>query len=566
MPQFDDANHESRLKDLHNKEEEALVRSMAPKYGYQYVDLHGMGIDTEALALISEETAREAELAPFHKSKKAISVAVRNPNNPHVEEVLSDLREQQYEPELFMATLSSIERAWERYQDIKKTQAEREGVLDVDPDSVVAFSNEIKTHLDVASKLLEIRESKHVERISKTIELIFGGALALSASDVHIEPKEDNVRLRYRLDGVLWDVSTLDKSIYHHILSRFKLLSGLTLNVHDQAQDGRFTFTFGEQQLEVRTSIIPGSSGETIVMRLLDPTSSSFKIENLGINKKLLSVIKKELSRPNGGFITTGPTGSGKTTALYAFMQVVHRPEIKVITIEDPVEYKLEGIVQTQASDDYTFASGLRAILRQDPDVIMVGEIRDREVAETAIHAALTGHIVFSTLHTNSAVGAFPRLIDLGVDARMIGSALNIVLGQRLVRMLCEHCKKERSTTAEEQKIITRIMDRPVAIDTIHEPKGCEKCGESGYTGRIGIFEAIVVDKAVEEAVIQDPRESTILAAAAPQDIPNMQQDGMLKVLSGVTSLDELMRVVDLYNTKNAATGDISDESAESAV
>jgi len=257
-----------------------------------------------------------------------------------------------------------------------------------------------------------------------------------------------------------------------------------------------------------------------------------------------------KLARPNGAFITTGPTGSGKTTALYAFMQEVHRPEIKIITIEDPVEYKLENIVQTQVSDEYTFASGLRAILRQDPDVIMVGEIRDREVAETAVHAALTGHLVFSTLHTNSALGAFPRLIDLGVDSRMIGSAFNIVLGQRLVRKLCEHCRRERDTTSEEQKLVARIMDRPVAVTTVYESSGCEKCGQSGFRGRIGIYEAVVVDKAVEEAIIRDPRESTIAKAAAPQEIPSMQQDGMLKVLSGITSLDELSRVIDLYNTK----------------
>jgi type IV pilus assembly protein PilB len=552
MPVFDDKKSNVRLEELHNREEEALVRSMAPKYGYQYIDLHGVTIDTEALMLVPEEAARQAELAPFAQANKKLSVAVRNPNNPHVKEVLEDLQKRRFVPEPYMATLSSIEYAWKRYQDVREATAEKRGVLDVDPDAIVKFSKEIKTHLDVTEHLHVLQKENSAERISQTIELIFGGALALKASDIHIEPEEKDIRLRYRLDGVLWDVASLEKVIYRHLLSRFKLLSGLVLNIHDEAQDGRFTFEFGERKLEVRSSVIPGSYGETIVMRVLDPTASSFKVENLGINEKLLTIIKRELSRPNGAFITTGPTGSGKTTALYAFMQVVHNPEIKIITIEDPVEYKLQGIVQTQVGEDYSFALGLRAILRQDPDVIMVGEIRDREVAETAVHAALTGHIVFSTLHTNSAVGAFPRLIDLGIDARMIGSAFNIVLGQRLVRKLCDQCKAERDTTAEEQKLIARIMDRPVAVSTVYEPKGCDECGGSGYRSRVGIFEAIVVDTAVEEAIIRDPRESTILQAATPQEIPNMQQDGVMKVLQGITSLDELSRVVDLYNAKNA--------------
>ena len=556
MQQFDDKKSDERIAELRRKEEEALVRSLAPKYGYQYIDLHGITIDTEALTLVSEEDSHAAELALFKKDTNKISVALRNPNNPKVVATLKKLEEKRLTLELYMATHSSIEHAWKRYGDIKQTTAKKKGVLDVNPEAIIKFSEDIKTHLDVTSILLDIRNEQSAERISKTIELIFGGALALKASDIHIEPKENEVRLRYRLDGVLWDVSEIEKSIYSHVLSRFKLLSGLTLNVHESAQDGRFTFEFGTRKLEVRTSIIPGSYGETIVMRVLDPTSSSFKLENLGLNDKMLAVIKKELTRPNGAFITTGPTGSGKTTALYAFMQMVHKPEIKIITIEDPVEYKLENIVQTQVGEDYTFASGLRAVLRQDPDVIMIGEIRDREVAETAVHASLTGHLVFSTLHTNSALGAFPRLIDLGISARLIGSAFNIILGQRLLRRLCKHCKIERESTVEEQKLIARIMDRPVAITTVYDAPGCDKCSQSGYSGRIGIYEAVIVDKAVEEAIIRDPRESTVAKAAAPQEIPTMQQDGILKVLAGMTSLEELSRVVDLYNTKIIADDD----------
>jgi type IV pilus assembly protein PilB len=566
MPKFDDSSVNARLEELRHSGEESLVRALAPKQGYQYINLHGVTIDPGALRILSEQDARKAEVAIFEQGRNTVSVAIRNPNNPATIEALKKLKSDGHDVHVFMASFASIEHAWERYKDTKQSIKEKKGVLDVNPDVIQQFSNEIKTHLDVATKIHELGESGGTERISRTIEIIFGGALALNASDIHIEPEQSSVRLRYRLDGVLWDISDIEADIYAHISSRLKLLSGLKLNVRDEAQDGRFTFDVGEHELEVRTSVIPGGYGESIVMRLLDPNASTFKLENLGLNERLYEVMQEELARPNGAIITTGPTGSGKTTALYAFMQQIHTPEKKIVTIEDPIEYKLPGIVQTQVGDDYTFESGLRAILRQDPDVIMIGEIRDREVAETAVHAALTGHLVFSTLHTNSAVGAFPRLIDLGVDDQMIGSAVNVILGQRLVRKLCEHCKKQREATTEEQKLITRILRRPVATHMVYEAPGCSECGESGYKGRVGIYEAIVVDKAVEEAMLRDRRENSILSAASSQNIPSMQQDGVLKVLSGVTSLEELSRVTDLYNTKNIVEEPAPDDQVSASV
>jgi type II secretory ATPase GspE/PulE/Tfp pilus assembly ATPase PilB-like protein len=333
----------------------------------------------------------------------------------------------------------------------------------------------------------------------------------------------------------------------------------MTLNIQTQAQDGRFTFSIQDKDVEVRSSIIPGASGESMVMRLLDPTVASFSMESLGINPILKRVMEAELARPNGLILTTGPTGSGKTTALYAFLREAHKPGVKIITIENPVEYKLDNIVQTQVAEDYSFADGLRAVLRQDPDIIMVGEIRDRDVAETAIHAAQTGHLVFSTLHTNSAVGAFPRLIDLGVDYRMIGASVNLVLGQRLVRILCPDCKATRAATEAERTIITEILathpEPPALEDTImmYDAVGCTTCNHTGYKGRQAVFEAIKVDTAVEEAVIRDPREHIILEAAKAQAIPSMAEDGIEKVLQGVTSLDELMRVVDLHDGRHVA-------------
>jgi type IV pilus assembly protein PilB len=547
MPQFDDSRINAKLALLKHGAEERAVAEEARATGLPYANLHGITIDTDALKLIPERNAREAGVAAFLEQGNVVSLATSGQNSEATSHIVEELKEKGYSVTLYAASIESLQHAWERYKDIEEAAPAKRGILDIHPDEIAKNAKEIRTYLDVAEKINAVGETPGSQKTSRVIETIFAGALALFASDVHIEPERTGIRLRYRIDGVLFDVAHLNRDLYTSMISRLKLLSGLILNIHNEAQDGRFTLNIGSRELEVRSSVIPGSAGESLVMRILDPDTSSFKFEKLGLNEKLKAVMEEELKRPQGAIITTGPTGSGKTTALYAFMQKVHTPEVKIITIEDPVEYKLPGIVQTQVDDEYTFDTGLKAILRQDPDVIMVGEIRDRDVAETAVQAALTGHLVFSTLHTNSAAGAFPRLMDLGVDYRTIGSAFNVVLGQRLVRILCDECKVKRDATIEEQKLVARIMDEPVSQHTLYDKKGCDACNGSGFRGRIWIFEAILLDKAVEEAVIRDPREANILAAAKPQGIPTMQQDGVLKVLQGVTSLDELARVVDLH-------------------
>lgn len=547
MPQFDDKTAQKRISEIHHREEETFIRNNAAQLGYPYIDLEDSPIDVDALRTFTEEESREAELAVFAHGNEKVSVALKNPSNPSVIDLLVRLESLNLTPNLFIASGHSLEHAWSRYKDVKMSTAEVRGVLGVDPESIKEFSRDIHTYTDVAEKVRIIEKENSAARISKTLEVVFGGALSLGASDVHIEPEATIVRVRYRLDGVLWEVCDLEKAHAQLLVSRLKLLAGLKLNVRKEAQDGRFTFNLGTREVEIRASVIPGAYGESMVMRLLDPSVTNFKFETLGLNARLYEVVVEELARPNGAIITTGPTGSGKTTALYAFLQKVHTPQVKIITLEDPVEYKVPGIVQTQVSGTYSFAEGLRSVLRQDPDVIMVGEIRDREVAETAVHAALTGHLVFSTLHTNSAVGAFPRLVDLGIDSRMIGSAFNLILGQRLVRVICKQCSEERDATTEEQKIIARIMEQPIALHRLRVGKGCDVCGGSGYKGRIGVFEAVRVDEAVEQAIIEDSRESAILEAAKAQKIPSMQQDGVMKVLAGITTLDEVSRVLDLH-------------------
>jgi len=548
MPQFDDTQMNATLQGLHEKEEERLTETLAPKYGLPYINLHTVMVDSEVVKMIPEADARKAELVAFASENGVIRVAVRNPKNPDVEFVTKPLNTEEQKVELYLATQNGIEKVWECYKKAAKLQATEGGMLDIDPELIKQFIDQVETHLDVATKLSEILRDKSPRQTSLLISIVFGGALALKASDIHIEPEAETVRVRYRIDGVLRDISNLDNNSAKHLTQRVKLLAGTKLNVTKEAQDGRFTFDLGTREVEVRTSVIPGAYGESLVMRLLDPDSSSFKIENLGMSARIHEVILEELERPNGAIVTTGPTGSGKTTALYSFLLHIHTPDIKIITLEDPIEYKLPGVVQTQVEKNYSFASGLRTILRQDPDVILVGEIRDKEVATTAMHAALTGHLVFSTLHTNSAAGAIPRLVDMGIEAQTIGSACNIFLGQRLVRKLCDSCKVERQITTEEKKLVERILEQPVAIDSIFENKGCDVCGGSGYVGRIGVFEAVRIDEKVEEAILKDTRETFIKEVAKHQNIPSMQQDGLMKVLAGITSLDEVTRVLDLYS------------------
>ena len=567
MTQFDNTFDVDKMDEIRRQEEDNLIKSLAVQHGLQFIDLRGITLNPDAIKLLPEQEAHDGNMIIFETVRKRISIAIRNPNNPATQKTLESLKEQGYQPTVYMTSTTSLEHGWDRYKDQKNTTAVKHGILDIDTDSIGGLIKSFKNPEAVAAHIVEIRTLNNARRISATLESIFAGAIALGASDIHIEPESAGIRLRYRLDGVLHDIIDLEQQLYVRLMSRLKLLSGMILNVRDEAQDGRFTFTIIDKKVEVRSSIIPGASGESMVMRLLDPSVASFTMDKLGLNTSLKKVIDEELKRPNGMIVTTGPTGSGKTTALYAFLQEVHQEGIKIITIENPVEYKLDDIVQTQVSDDYSFSDGLRAILRQDPDVIMVGEIRDREVAETAIHAAQTGHLVFSTLHTNSAVGAFPRLIDLGVDSRMIGSSVNLILGQRLVRILCKDCKQSHSPTDPEKEIIVKVLTtHPVAPTlsddfVIYEAVGCTKCNHTGFKGRQGVYEAVRVDDAVEEAVIRDPREHIILEAAKSQSIPSMAEDGIEKVLLGTTSLTELQRVVDLSSGRHTLTPDSPENS-----
>jgi type II secretory ATPase GspE/PulE/Tfp pilus assembly ATPase PilB-like protein len=409
----------------------------------------------------------------------------------------------------------------------------------------------------------KMEEAGTGHKVSTLLEILGAGALATKASDIHIEPEENDVRIRFRLDGLLNEIYTTSFDVYKLLNSRIKLLSGLKISIKQNSQDGRFSITIGESEIEIRTSLMPGSYGESVVMRVLDPNNIKVSYEKLGMEPKLFSVLSHAIQKPNGIILNTGPTGSGKTTTLYAILQKVHGEDNKIITIEDPIEYHLAGITQTQVEEEkgYTFLQGLRAAMRQDPDVIMVGEIRDTDTAKVAVNSALTGHLVLSTLHTNSAAGAVPRLIELGVNPKILGSALSVVLAQRLVRKICEHCKEEYEPIEPERKIIERIL-----TDMIEEGKGeslegvdilgyklwrgrgCEYCHD-GYKGRIGIYEALVMSEAMEKVLNQEyPSEREVQKASSEDKIPTLAEDGVIKVLKGYSTVEDIAKGVDLYS------------------
>lgn len=554
MVTFDETKSNKRIEALHKKEEEELVNILSSKYNLQYIDLSRVPINTDALQLINESTAKGAEMAIFNKVGRKLSVAVRSPRKEETIAVIKDLEERGYRNTIYMASSASIERAISRYQDISMAVETKAGMLDISGEDIKKILKELWSVADAKELIDETLKIKKAYRISRILEVILAGGLASKASDVHIEPQDKSIRLRYRLDGVLVDITEFDTETYNLLLSRIKLTSGLKLNIKDKAQDGRFSVRIDKDDIEIRTSVLPGAYGEFIVLRILDPQTIALPMEELGIEKRLFNILEKEIHKPNGMILTTGPTGSGKTTTLYGFLKKILTPEKKIITIEDPIEYHLKGIVQTQVDEKkYTFGNGLRSTLRQDPDIIMVGEIRDEDVAETAINAALTGHLVFSTLHTNNAAGAFPRLIDLGINPKVISSAVNIVIAQRLVRKLCEKCKKETALDEEKKILINKVLDTiinkdnvPEKTDTIWEAVGCQECNNTGYKGRLGIFEAVVMDVSIEELVKKSSGEHDIRESAKQQGILNMAQDGVLKVLRGVTSLDELQRVIEV--------------------
>ncbi|MBM2817445.1 MAG: pilB1 [Parcubacteria group bacterium] len=556
MVKFNEDKQDAKLEEFRKKEEEDLAELLSGRYGIPYINLATVPINTDALSLIPEAVARDAKAAAFDAVGKKLKLVILSPKNEKTALLLKKLGEDGYDAMPYAGSTASLEKALSRYKELSYSAENKTMSLEISNEQLEDFLKKVASLDDVKKMSEELLLDKKTYNTSKILEVIVAGALATEASDIHIEPEESYVRLRYRLDGVLTDILNFNQITFNLVLSRIKLISGLKLNVKNEAQDGRFTIKAQGDDIEIRTSVLPGAYNESIVLRILNPKTISVPMEELGIEPKLLNILSHEIKKPNGMILTTGPTGSGKTTTLYAFLKKIHSPDIKIITIEDPIEYHLPGIVQTQVNSEkkYTFLSGLRSALRQDPDVLMIGEIRDTETAEIAINSALTGHLVFSTLHTNTAAGSFPRLMDLNVNPKVITSAINISIAQRLLRKLCPYCKKEIPLEGESKKlvetIIQSIQDRSyvenLQTSSIWQAVGCDKCNRTGYKGRIGIFEAILIDESVENVIQENPSEREIKKATAHQGLLDMKQDGIIKVLKGITSVGELERVIDL--------------------
>ena len=550
MAIFEEEKQKKKITQLLRGEEEETVRILSEKYKIPYLNMAVTPVNIDALKIVPENEARNAELAPFQKTGKHLDVAVKNPEKPETKTALKKLEENRFSYSLYMVSRTSMEKAWEFYKQVAAESGAIAGQIEISGARLEEFQNRVTSIKDIALLLAEVAH----KRITDILEIMVAGALKTDASDIHLEPQAETVRVRYRLDGVLHDIAEITPPTYKFMLSRVKLISNLKLNVTSKGQDGRFTIKAGGMEMEVRTSTLPGSYGENIVMRILNPNTIALELEELGMQPWIRETVERELKKPNGMILTTGPTGSGKTTTLYAFLKKVHEPGIKIITLEDPIEYHLKGIEQTQTDParGYDFASGLRSILRQDPDVILVGEIRDLETAETAMHAALTGHLVFSTLHTNNAAGTIPRLLDIGVKPAIIAPAINIAMGQRLLRRLCVKCRITQPATDEEKKIIkaelelmpSKIKRPEIAGLSLYKRTGCLECNFTGYKGRISVYEIILLDDKVERLIFDNPAESTLKKGAFEQGQITMRQDGILKVIAGITDLAEVERVV----------------------
>ena len=541
------------IKDARAEEEERLLRDIAERNSIGFLPERATSVmSMKALSRLEEQESKDAGLVIFRGAGRNIDVASRDYSNRNTDEMVKKLEGQGLTVNKYLASNKTIEKLLSFYSDISPSIITEVGLIDISEKENLNLFQKIENAEDVKRLWDNIIKGIETHKTSKLLQIMFTGAIKMRASDIHIEPFGNNVKLRYRIDSVLIEILDFNKNALELLISRLKILSKLKLNVKNIAQDGRFSIRTPESTIDVRVSTIPGPSGESTVMRLLDSSGANVNIENLGIHPEMLKEFRKQINRPNGMVITTGPTGSGKTTTLYSFMKEVLDPKIKIITIENPIEYKLEGITQTQVEKGYSFADGLRAALRQDPDIILVGEIRSIQEGEVAIHASLTGHIVFSTLHTNDAAGAIPRLIDMGIDPKIIPDSINLIIAQRLIRKLNTETKQVATLTDEEKEIIEEVFNSiPENIrqaETLDWGKIYEAPEEKveNYKGVTGVYEAILITEDIYETLTSgNSRE--IRRAAQTQGMLTLKQDAIFKLVKGITSFDEIKRVVDLY-------------------
>ena len=531
-------------------DDELLTHAIAQVSGVPYVNLSNSLIDQSILGLLPEDIAERFMAVPLAEVQNRLAVAMIDANNVQAVDYLASRIERPLK--VFMASEAGVRHVLDQYKTDLSSVGEAAEASQVE--AIQDSNKEVKTI---------VQDSP----ISKALSTILEYALKTRSSDVHIEPLEGSLKIRCRVDGMLREIMQLPKSIEPALVSRIKILSNLKIDEHRMPQDGQFTVKIAGKEVDLRIAISPVIWGEQVVIRLLDKSGNTFDIEEMGYAGRALRAIRKGIKRPNGMVLTSGPTGSGKTTSLYALIKEIKNEAVNIVTLEDPVEYKMSGVNQIQVNSDVglTFASGLRSILRQDPDVIMVGEVRDSETANLAVQAALTGHLVFSTLHTNSAAGVLPRLLDMGIEPFLIASTVNTIIGQRLVRRVAEKHTTYQSNPIETQNIIATIghILPKTAVDVARVSqdlgyKDLPLSGQSaytlvkgidspqsprGYSGRAGIYEVMDVNESIQNLIVARATSSEIQRKAQQQGMITMRQDGYLKALQGITTIEEVNRV-----------------------
>lgn len=537
---------EQKLQEVNRAFEEKEAIKLANETGLSYVDLMKLPINIDLLSIVSEEQCRLASAMPFFRTGKKLRLAVTDPKSVETQKLIEQLRAQDYSINLNIATHAGLEEALKVYHvEFFKHKKEIENVYN--PEDLGNMLEEIQNLASLKDKLdtLSGEESTNA---------LLVGAMRAGSSDIHIEPFDKATKIRFRIDGVLQEVFSVEKSKATQMITQFKHLAHIKLNITNRPQDGRFSFYLNHDKVDVRLSSLPTMFGESLVMRLLSPQKKLLQLPDLGLSGHGLELIQAAIARPNGLILATGPTGSGKTTTLYALLNLLNHAEDKIITLEDPVEYNVPGIVQSQinAENGYDFASGLRAILRQDPDILMVGEIRDRETAEIACESSLTGHIVLSTIHTNDAVSTIPRLLNMGVPPYILAPAIDTIIAQRLLRRICTFCKVQHQYSVEEMNLIGTMLSSIESLLDMHIDRpqeffkgaGCEKCSHTGYRGQVGIYEVFTVDPTLEKMILAVRSGTDLLSYVREhQKMLTLRESGVLQVLQGVTTLEEVIRV-----------------------
>jgi len=517
-------------------DEDVFVSFLSSHIGIPSIDLSTYLIDPQILQYVPKDLAAKYGLIPVFKIANTLTCAMAEPLNIIAQDEIRLKSGLTIEP--VVAKESDIHKAIESYYGAK-------GSVDEIIKELEQVEIELKSGKEVAAKRLhDLAEEPPLIRL---VNILIMNAIKRQASDIHIEPEEDTLRVRYRIDGILHEVEAPPKHLQAAVISRIKILSNLDIAERRISQDGRFQVKMENRRIDIRVSCVPTLFGENVVLRLLDTTHLKLNLQDLGLDLYEQERYEKLVKRPHGIILVTGPTGSGKTTTLYASLNKINSTDKNIITIEDPVEYHLEGVRQIQVNPkvNLTFANGLRSILRQDPDIIMVGEIRDKETAEIAIHAALTGHLVLSTLHTNDAAGAITRLIDMGIEPFLVASSVIAIVAQRLVRTICSDCKEPYQISESALKSLNIKPDKGLSPANFHRGKGCSKCFNTGFKGRTAIFELLVMEEPIRELTTTKASSGSIQQVALRQGMRNLKEAGINKVIAGITTIEEVMRVAE---------------------